>query len=42
MNELFTQGSYNFQNLRNETLAIADHKHVNIFKVGSLSVCIVQ
>ena len=31
-NELFSQGTYNFQNLRNETLAIADHLDLKISK----------
>ena len=29
----FLQGTYNFQNLRIETLAIADHLHVKISKL---------
>ena len=32
INELFSQGTYNFQNLKNETFAIADYKYVNISK----------
>ena len=31
MNEK-SQGTYNFQNLKNETLAIADHSYVKISK----------
>ena len=29
--ELFFQGTYNFQDLRNETLVIADYEHAKIF-----------
>ena len=29
--ELFSQGTYNFQNLRNETLVIADYEYAKIF-----------
>ena len=29
--ELFSQGVYNFPNLRNETLVIADYKYAKIF-----------
>ena len=29
--ELFPQGTYNFQNLRHETLVIADYKYAKIF-----------
>ena len=29
--ELFSQGIYNFQNLRNGTLVIADYEYVKIF-----------
>ena len=32
INELFSQDTYKFQNMRNETFAIADYKHVNISK----------
>ena len=28
--ELFSQGTYNFQNLRNDTLVIADYEYVKI------------
>ena len=31
-------GTYNFQNLRNETIAIVDHKHVNISKFTLLDI----
>ena len=34
INELFPQKTYNFQNLRNETLAIADHLEVKISKLA--------
>ena len=34
--ELFSQGTYNFQNLRSKTLAIPDHECVNIFKFADL------
>ena len=29
--ELFSQGTYDFQNLRNETLVIADYDYVKLF-----------
>ena len=29
--ELFPQGTYNFQNLRNETLVIADYEYAKMF-----------
>ena len=32
-NELFSQGTYNFQNLRNETLATADQEYVKMSKL---------
>ena len=32
----FSQETYSFQNLRNETFAIAGHKHVNIAKPSLL------
>ena len=31
--DLFSQGTYNFQNLRNESMAIADHEYVKISKL---------
>ena len=31
---LFSQGNYNFQNLRNEILVIADHLYVKISKLA--------
>ena len=34
----FSQGTYKFQNLRNETLAIADHLHVKISKLALFNV----
>ena len=30
---IFPQGAYNFQNLRNETMAMADHEYVKISKL---------
>ena len=29
--ELFSQGSYNLENLRNETLVIADYEYAKVF-----------
>ena len=37
-NELISQETYNFQNLRNETLAIADHLYVEISKLALFNV----
>ena len=36
--DLFYQGTYNFQNLRNESLVIADHLHVKISKFASFKI----
>ena len=32
-NGIFSQGTYNFQSLRNQNMAIADHEHVKISKL---------
>ena len=34
----FPQGTYNFQNLRNEKLAIADHSNVKILKLAVFNI----
>ena len=36
--ELFSQGTYNFQTLGNETLTIADYKQAKIFRFALLDI----